>query len=58
MTARQEMGGSQLFAMIRKYEGVGSVEVIALAAKEQFSRSSKNYQGLFLIRWSTSAITQ
>ena len=25
-----------MFAMIRRYEGVGSMEVIALAAKEQF----------------------
>jgi hypothetical protein len=25
-----------MFATIRKYEGVGSVEIIALAAKEQF----------------------
>lgn len=25
-----------MFAMIRRYEGVGSIEVIALAAKEQF----------------------
>jgi hypothetical protein len=25
-----------MFAMIRKYEGTGSIEIIALAAKEQF----------------------
>ena len=25
-----------MFAMLRKYEGTGSIEIIALAAKEQF----------------------
>jgi hypothetical protein len=30
------VGGSEMFATIRKYEGVGSIDVIALAAREQF----------------------
>jgi hypothetical protein len=34
MTVR--VGGLKMFAMIRRYEGVGTIEVIALAAKEQF----------------------
>ncbi len=29
-------GRIEMFAMIRRYEGVGSIDVIALAAKEQF----------------------
>jgi hypothetical protein len=29
-------GGHKMFATIRKYEGVGSIDVIALAAREQF----------------------
>jgi hypothetical protein len=29
-------GACKMFATIRKYEGVGSIDVIALAAREQF----------------------
>src|SRR3954451_17661545 len=35
-TLDRSTGGSSMFATIRRYEGVGSIDEIALAAKEQF----------------------
>jgi hypothetical protein len=42
-----------MFAMIRTYEGVGNIEVIALPAKEQFFQLFEKLPGFVRIRSST-----